>query len=116
MIQSSPEGGIVAIPSNCNSWPYNYRDHAEKLMAMRCPGGYDIVGEQEVIVGQKLPTNPNVKVVPPPGSVTAPLDQLPTSGSALTRSLTVTTMKEYWITFRDRTPMPIATANGVTAP
>ncbi len=31
MIQSSPDGGVVAIPNNSNAWPYQYRDHAEKL-------------------------------------------------------------------------------------
>jgi hypothetical protein len=45
-------GGIVAIPSNSNTWPYYHRSKAEELMAKRCPQGYVVEGEEEVVVGQ----------------------------------------------------------------
>ena len=53
MVQSAPGGGTVAIPSNTNSWPFHYRQEAEKLMAQRCPNGYTIDREEEVVVGQE---------------------------------------------------------------
>ena len=44
-------GGVVAIPSNSNSWPtYNHR-HAEELIQAKCPGGYVIDREEEFVTG-----------------------------------------------------------------
>jgi hypothetical protein len=43
-------GGVVAIPNNTNVWPTYYRRQAEKLMDQKCPEGYEITGEQAVIV------------------------------------------------------------------
>jgi hypothetical protein len=53
LVQTTPDGGIVAIPKNDNGWPYRYRETAEKLMAEKCPNGYEIVGEGEVVVGKR---------------------------------------------------------------
>jgi hypothetical protein len=33
LIQLAPDGGVVAIPSNSNAWPFCYRDDADRLMA-----------------------------------------------------------------------------------
>jgi hypothetical protein len=111
MIQSTRDGGIVAIPSNSNSWPNNYRDHAERLMAMKCPEGYEIVSEQEVVVGQKAPLpNPSAQVVKPAG-YTEPMPAPPPppqNAGFLTRNFTITSMKEYWITFRAPQARPTA--------
>jgi hypothetical protein len=57
LIETTPDGGVVAIPSNSNSWPFRYRESAEKLMAQKCPNGYDIVSEREVVVGQRSTTS-----------------------------------------------------------
>src|SRR5215472_4112557 len=51
-IVQDQDGGVVAIPSNTNYWPMHYRDEAEKLMKQKCPQGYIIDREQEVVVGQ----------------------------------------------------------------
>ena len=51
-VVQDPQGGIVAIPSNSNYWPTHYRDGAEKLMRQKCPAGYIIDREEEVVVGQ----------------------------------------------------------------
>src|SRR5262249_15255416 len=56
MIYQDQNGGVVAIPSNQNYWPFYYRDEADKLMRAKCPHGYDIVREEEVAVG-KVTTN-----------------------------------------------------------
>lgn len=46
-----PNGGVVAIPDNSNSWPTRNRDKAEALMRQKCPQGYVIEREGEVVVG-----------------------------------------------------------------
>jgi len=45
------DGGIIAIPSNTNAWPYHHRQNAEQLMAQQCPNGYIIEREEEVVTG-----------------------------------------------------------------
>jgi len=45
---------VVAIPQNDNSWPEKNRDHAETLMKEKCPHGYTVLNEEEVIVGGEV--------------------------------------------------------------
>lgn len=52
MVHVSSDGGVVAIPSNSNYWPYYHRDRALALIKERCPNGYEIVREEEVVTGQ----------------------------------------------------------------
>jgi hypothetical protein len=42
--------GVVAIPNNSDTWPTSYRGRALNLMAKQCPGGYTILGEDEVVL------------------------------------------------------------------
>lgn len=44
-------GGVVAIPRNTNSWPDYNRKNAEALMKEKCPEGYVIDREGEVVIG-----------------------------------------------------------------
>lgn len=44
--------GVVAIPSNSNTWPFRYRDEAHQIMSEHFPEGYEIEHEEEVVVGQ----------------------------------------------------------------
>jgi hypothetical protein len=98
MIESTPEGVVVAIPSNSNYWPFKYRDSAEKMMAQKCPNGYDIVYEKEVVVGQKSTTREFTEVAPGGDS-----NQQRTSVVTATRPET-----EYRIAFRSHHPVAIA--------
>jgi hypothetical protein len=45
-------GGVIALPSNSDYWPTHYRSKAEQMMASKCPQGYVIEHEEEVVVGQ----------------------------------------------------------------
>ena len=45
--------GVVAMPSNSNSWPSHHRDKAEALMREQFPNGYVIELEEEAVVGQQ---------------------------------------------------------------
>jgi hypothetical protein len=46
--------GVVAIPYNDNSWPDKNRDHAEALMKEKCPHGYTVMNEEEVVLGGEV--------------------------------------------------------------
>ena len=97
LIQSSPEGGVVAIPSNSNYWPLHYRSEAEKLMAQRCPNGYDIVEEREVVVGKQSTTS---EVIDRNGSSSQ------SQQTTIDKITTVSDQTEYRITFRARDSRP----------
>jgi len=45
-----PKGGAVAIFRNTPA----YREKAAALMQQKCPGGYDIVREEEVVTGERV--------------------------------------------------------------
>jgi hypothetical protein len=99
MVSSGPNGGVVAIPSNTDAWPLHYRQEAEKLMAQKCPQGYTIDQEEEVVVGQQTTNQQSTN------SQTQDLinrKQLP-AGSVTSTDTTHTTttqnLTEYRITF-----------------
>lgn len=111
MVQGTPDGGTVAIPSNSNFWPCYHRDEAERLMARKCPNGYEIVKEEEVVTGKQATTSE---------SVDRSTDKAKTGPRERTTTSTVTTMKdqtEYRITFRAKTPTlaPAQTAASLPA-
>ena len=53
--------GVVAIPFNSNAWPFHYRDKAAEIMSKHFPDGYEIVREEEVVVGQTTHMDEDVK-------------------------------------------------------
>jgi hypothetical protein len=61
--------GVVAIPSNSNSWPNYYRNQAEALIREKCPNGYEIVREEETVTGQTKHTDTHTETHPPPSFV-----------------------------------------------
>jgi hypothetical protein len=104
-------GGVVAIPDNSNSWPSRNRRQAEKLMAERCPQGYVIDHESEVVVGQITKTD--VKTDQHGTPILTPLGLAPvqTDTHQATRYID---QKEWRIWFRpkDAAPSAIAPAGG----
>jgi hypothetical protein len=59
-------GGVLAMPSNSNSWPGYYRDNADKMLKSRFPNGYTIVKEEEVVVGVSSSTTGQTQTDRPP--------------------------------------------------
>lgn len=54
-VMRSRDHGIVAIPSNSNLfWPFDYRNQADRIMASHFPQGYEIVREEETVIGQTV--------------------------------------------------------------
>jgi hypothetical protein len=60
-VEVTQQGGVVAIPSNTNSWPSYYRNQAEELIRQKCPNGYEIVQEEELVTGKVAHTNSRTK-------------------------------------------------------
>ena len=51
-VLKEPSYGVVSIPHNTNAWPMRYRDKADDIMRQHFPEGYEVIREEEVIVGQ----------------------------------------------------------------
>ena len=56
MVSWSGSEGVVAIPRDSDVWPCYSRTEAAKLMAEKCPGGYQIVEEGEAAAGKAVLT------------------------------------------------------------
>jgi hypothetical protein len=65
MVRWDGTSGVVAIPSNDDTWPEHNREHALALMKEKCPQGYTILSEEEVVVGQVQHTQANSDHVAP---------------------------------------------------
>jgi hypothetical protein len=65
LIRTDPNGGVVAIPRNTNTWPAYNRSAAEELMKQKCPQGYVIDSEREVEVGRRVEADSNGTVIRP---------------------------------------------------
>lgn len=111
----SDGGGVVAIPDNSNSWPSRNRRHAEKLMAERCPQGYVIDHESEVVIGQIAHTDVNTDQHGTPILTPLGLGPVQTDTHQVTRYVD---QKEWRIWFRpkDLAPSVIAPAGGPLPP
>src|SRR5882672_790752 len=94
-VMQDQHGGVVAIPSNNNSWPTHYRDEAEKMMKQKCPQGYVIEREEEVVVGQTTTdkTDTDTKSYDLPGGRKSPPSTLTTTTTG--RSVAVQDKTEY---------------------
>ena len=52
-VLKEPSYGIVSIPHNTNAWPMKYRDKADEVMRKHFPDGFEVIREEEVVVGQQ---------------------------------------------------------------
>jgi hypothetical protein len=66
LVKWDQAGGVLAIPSNSDYWPSYYRSKAETLMSQKCPSGFVIEKEEEVVVGQHQHTVRNTDSQAPP--------------------------------------------------
>jgi hypothetical protein len=114
LVELSPNGGgVIAIPDNTNSWPSRNRRHAEELMAQRCPNGYVVETEREVVIGQVAHTNTeteqhNVPVLTSLGLAPAKLETQQTTSYV--------DQKEWRIWFRPKDTPPSADQSSSLTP
>jgi hypothetical protein len=113
IVQRNPDGGIVAIPENTNSWPYHYHRKAEELMAKHCPGGYVIEREEEFVTGQVTHTNTNTERHGVP--VLSAVGLGPTYEDQATTT-SATDVKEWRIWFRAKDAPPGSSLGGAAPP
>ena len=57
LVDTTPDGGCVAIADNSDSWPSYNMTKARDLMNKQCPGGYKIVRQKEFVTGQTTTNN-----------------------------------------------------------
>jgi hypothetical protein len=111
MVRWDGSTGVVAIPHNDNSWPTYNRDHAEALMKEKCPRGYTVVGEEEVVTGQIQHTQVSTDQS---GNATLAALHLDSVKTHTNETTTTEDRKEWRITFRpagapaDGGPSPIS--------
>jgi hypothetical protein len=103
MVRWDGGSGVVAIPRNDNAWPDHNREHAEALMKEKCPQGYTIVNEEEVVTGQVQHTQVNTDRSGNDTLAALHLDKLETRTNQTT---TVEDRKEWRITFRPKDAAP----------
>ena len=96
MVRWDGSSGVVAIPRNDNVWPESNRDHAEELMRQCCPHGYQVVSEEEVVVGQVQHTHVNTAQSGNPTLAALHLDKVNTQTNETT---SFDDKKEWRITF-----------------
>jgi hypothetical protein len=57
LVSSDSRGGCVAVADSTDHWPTYNMTKARELMQKQCPGGYAIVKQEEVVVGQTTTNN-----------------------------------------------------------
>ena len=111
-LQVDHDTWVIAMPENTNCWPTYYRDHALALMRQQCPNGYEVVHEEESVVGQVAHTHTETESRPPPAlsiggvaSVAVPLGNTEEKTRETTNYENVT---EWRIYYRAKPPGPPA--------
>jgi hypothetical protein len=111
-VQVDQETGVVAMPANTNCWPTYYRDHAEALMRQKCPNGYEVVCEEESVVGQVAHTHTESETRPPPsvsiGGVASVAVPLGNTEERTRETTNVDNVTEWRIYYHARQPGPPA--------
>jgi|688.fasta_scaffold687275_1 hypothetical protein len=52
--------GIIAIPDSSNHWPYRYHDRAIEMIVQHVGPNYEILKEEEAVVGQRVSNDQNI--------------------------------------------------------
>jgi hypothetical protein len=102
-VAQDPSGGVIAMPSNTDYWPTHFRAKAEEMMARKCPQGYHIEHEEEVVVGHSVTGSESTDTQTQdfPGRKNRSDVQLTTTETSHTT--TSQDITEYRITFRANT-------------
>jgi hypothetical protein len=106
-------GGVIAMPSHSDYWPTHYLTKAREMMAAKCPQGYHIEHEEEVVVGESVigqdSTDTQTRDIPGQKNRNLQLTTTQTTHSTTSQPIT-----EYRITFRANTIPVMGTGIGQT--
>jgi uncharacterized protein YgiM (DUF1202 family) len=113
-IEKTADGGIVAIPSNADFWPMNYRAEAMALIEKHVGPNYEIVEEKEVVVGVTTNHNQQVKREP---TYNSEVPFFEAEKQTVTNTTTSTDRTEYRIAYRRRAaPVQTQYPSGIQNP
>ena len=59
LVESTPTGGVVAIPNNSDGFPHYNMTHAKELISQDAPKGYTILKQEEFVTGQTTTNSSN---------------------------------------------------------
>jgi hypothetical protein len=114
-VEVNNSGGVVAIPSNSNGWPTYYRKHAEELMQAKCPAGYVVYREEEVVTGVTQSVNTTTDTSGNPKLAAWHLDTV-TENTRQTTTSTNQTEYRLWFRRSDAPASPSVTPASYSTP
>ena len=100
-VQKSADEGIVAVPSNTDTWPDNNRTNALKLIEQHVGPYYDIVDEREVTTGHDTINHQDTKRE---ATFNGDVPFLPAEKQTTTTTTTTVPRKDYHIHYRRSAP------------
>jgi hypothetical protein len=98
-VQKATDEGVVAIPSNTDSWPEYYRTKALGLITAHVGPDYEIVREDEVVTGH---TTVNQQDTKREATFNGSIPFLPAEKQMTTTTTTQVPQKEWQIHYRKR--------------
>ena len=96
-VVQQPDGGIVAIPSNTNMWPFKHRDSAEELIRQHVGPNFEIIDQRQIVTGS---TTTNVEQTHRDPIYNKKLPNVPGERETTTGTLTTSQNTEWQITYR----------------
>ncbi|MFO0851063.1 MAG: hypothetical protein U0871_21285 [Gemmataceae bacterium] len=108
-VQKGTDEGVVAIPSNSDSWPDYQRTKALDLIQAHVGPSYEIVNEQEVVTGH---TTVNQQDTKREATINGTIPFLPAEKQQVTTTTTEVPQREWQIHYRKvagvaaRPPLP----------
>jgi hypothetical protein len=98
-VEKTQDGGIVAIPSNADFWPMNYRTQAKALIEQHVGPDYEIFDQREVVTGVTTRHNQEVKHEP---TYNSEIPFLAAEKQTVTNTTSSSDQTEYRIAYRRR--------------
>lgn len=113
-VSRSAGEGVIALPSNTDSWPHRHRSKALDLIAQHVGPDYEIVSEQEVVTGH---TTINDQKTDREMTFNTAIPFLPAEREKTTTTVTQVPQKEWHIAYRKRSvPAAVAQPANTVAP
>lgn len=114
LLQRTPGEGVIAMPSNSDSWPTRHRSKALKMIEEHVGSDYEIVSEREVVTGH---TTVNRQDTDRKATFNSSMPFLPAEREQTTTTTSQLPQTEWQIAYRRRSATPaIAPAAGGVAP
>ena len=104
-VQRTGTEGVIALPTNSDSWPHHHRRTALDMIAQHVGPDYEIVSEQEVVTGH---TTINNQKTDREMTFNSAVPFLPAEREKVTTTTTQVPQTEWHIAYRKRLTPPAA--------